>query len=58
MSGSRAFGTGVPRVTYSVIDRAGAARVERQEEVEDMMLAALLALIGLALWATGHLIIR
>ncbi len=41
-----------------MIDRAGEARVERREEVEDMVLAALLALIGLALWATGHLIIR
>ena len=29
-----------------------------EQEVETMLLAGLLLLVGLALWATGHLIIR
>lgn len=41
-----------------MIDRASEPGLQGGEEVENMVLAALLALIGLALWATGHLIIR
>jgi hypothetical protein len=33
-------------------------RIRDEQEVETMLLAGLLLLVGLALWATGHLIIR